>query len=106
MKKKLLALGLAVVSVATLVVFHSRLAGDFWPPDRSFVGPNLIASVIQWALITILVVLVWPLIQRERAKEKERRLKEIREIHNSLTAMHEKLDDHAQTLEDIKKHTV
>ena len=31
----------------------SRASGDFWPLDRSSVGPNLVASAVMGALIVI-----------------------------------------------------
>lgn len=58
--QKLTALGLFVLTVVLLVVFHGRLGGDFWPIDRSFVGPNLLASIIQAGVLFILAVLFYP----------------------------------------------
>ena len=40
--------------------FAVRVGADLWPPDRSYVGPNLVASIIQWAIVAIVVAIVYP----------------------------------------------
>ena len=57
----LLALVLVILSV---VFWHGRFSADFWPLDASRVGPNLVASVIQWAIIALVVYLAYPPIRK------------------------------------------
>ena len=61
----------AVIALAAIVyfmVFHwGRFLADFWPLDGSRVGPNLVASVVQWALIAIAVALLYPPARRAMA---------------------------------------
>ena len=85
--RKLLALGTIGAVLAAAVIWRSRLAADFWPLDASRVGPNLVASLIQAALVFIAAVLVWP--------PARRRLE--RYVKTHADAVHEKLDRlHAQ----------
>lgn len=62
--KKLLALTVFLAIVACVVVFHSRIGPDFWPIDNSRVGPNLVAAIVQGAVIFVLVVLLYPPLRR------------------------------------------
>jgi hypothetical protein len=61
---KIVAGVLLVVAVLLIVVYRNRIGSDFNPPDRSFVGPNLVAAVIQGGFIFMLVVLFYPPFQR------------------------------------------
>lgn len=62
------ASGIAAVAavlalIACLFVFHwlgMRLYHDFFPPDASAVGPNLVASVVQWVAIALVMAVVYP----------------------------------------------
>lgn len=86
--KRVLAAGVVgVVLVGAVVVFHGRLTTDFIPLDRSTVGPNLVAAVIQAALVFLLAVLIWPPFRH--AAE--------RYIKSHTQPLHDKLDElHAQ----------
>jgi hypothetical protein len=44
---------LALLAIAVSLIFHARLAADFWPLDSSRVGPNLLAAVVQGAIVFI-----------------------------------------------------
>ena len=83
----LLALVLVVLGV---VLFHARLSADFWPFDSSRVGPNLVASVVQWAIIALVAYLVYPPIRRKIDAE----------IHKA----HAKIDRNARLLQHVIKH--
>jgi hypothetical protein len=101
--QKLVA-GLLVVLVALAVIFGwARLGSDLWPPDRSFVGPNIVAAIIQWAIIFVVGVLVWPPTRRRLHRFMDRKLERVhaeldahRNMHDAhaarLDALHEKLD--------------
>jgi hypothetical protein len=48
-----------VTAIWPVQVWH-RVYPDFWPLDASRVGPNLVASVVQWLLIALVAVVVYP----------------------------------------------
>lgn len=58
--KGYLALVLLAAAIVYCFVDPSRVKADFYPPDRSFVGPNLVASVVQFVIILIVVALLYP----------------------------------------------
>lgn len=50
MRSKFLIFGvLVLLYVVAAVIFNSRIGADFWPPDNSRIGPNLVANVV-WIL--------------------------------------------------------
>jgi hypothetical protein len=55
---------IGVVLIAAAVGFvagdYSRFHLDFIPIDGSRIGPNLVASVVTWAVVLVVGVLVWP----------------------------------------------
>ena len=64
---KRLAVFIAFISVfiaTTIIIFSDwfaqRLISDFWPLDASRVGPNLVASVVQWIIIVIVASFIYP----------------------------------------------
>jgi hypothetical protein len=83
----ILALALVIIGI---IFWHGRLAADFWPLDASRVGPNLVASVVQWAIVALVVYLAYPPIRRR--------------IDAELKKAHEKLDHNAKLLAHIVKH--
>lgn len=79
------AVGLLIALVMIMVFWHARMAADFWPIDASRVGPNLVASVIQWALILIAASLLYPPIRRAIDKWVKNHLKSAnQELHNKI----------------------
>lgn len=81
----LLALTLVIVGI---VLWHGRLSADFYPLDSSRVGPNLVASIVQWAIIALVAYLVYPPIRRK--------------VDAELKKAHAKLDHNA----DLLKHSI
>ena len=64
-KRILVFLTLGLVVAIGLVFLIStwadqRFLADFYPPDRSYVGPTLVAAVIQWAGVGIVFAAVYP----------------------------------------------
>jgi membrane protein YdbS with pleckstrin-like domain len=101
--QKLTALAVAIVFIIIIALTWNRLGADFWPLDRSFVGPNIVASIITWACVLIAGVLIWPPTRRRMHRFMDRKLDSIhekldthKELHDanadSLSALHEKLD--------------
>lgn len=58
--QKIIALVLVVVAIAAVAIWYSRLSPDFYPLDSSRVGPNLLASILQWIILLVIGVLLWP----------------------------------------------
>lgn len=55
------AAGACLVALAFWAVFDfARFEADFWPLDASRVGPNLVASVVQWGLVAFALYLLYP----------------------------------------------
>ena len=52
--------GAVVLLVVVLVIFRHRLSTDFIPLDRSTVGPNLVAAVIQAVIVGFFTVILYP----------------------------------------------
>jgi hypothetical protein len=92
--KKWYGLVALVLVIAGIVLWHGRLAADFWPFDASRVGPNLVASVVQWAIIALIAYLVYPPVRKwidaETAKGR--------------AELHQKLDRNAKLLQHVIRH--
>ena len=87
----------AVIALAAIVyfmVFHwGRFLADFWPLDGSRVGPNLVASVVQWALIAIAVALLYPPARRAIERFAQRHVESIKaHVEAENAHLHRKLD--------------
>jgi hypothetical protein len=58
---KALVAALLLIALIGFTVFDwSRFLADFWPLDASRVGPNLVAAVVQTAIVLGFVALVYP----------------------------------------------
>jgi hypothetical protein len=89
-----------IVAAAALCIalWHSRLGADFVPLDASRIGPNLIASLIQWAVLFIVAVLVWPPTRQRIGAELDR-------IHGKLDRQAEHNEWMARHIARIHKQT-
>lgn len=58
--QKLTALVYAIAWIVVIVLTWGRLGADLWPPDRSTLGPNFVASIVQATIIVIFAALLWP----------------------------------------------
>jgi hypothetical protein len=88
---------LAVCALAAVVVFlvteWSRFVADFWPPDRSFIGPNLVASVVQAGAILIVGALLYPPTRRAFERYMHRHVEDIKaHVSAEHAALHKKVD--------------
>lgn len=95
---------LVVFAIATIVVtivlslafpwFGSRLKSDFWPIDRSFISPNITATVVQVIFYTFLAALIFDPVRRLLNKIVTRHkvdiLDQIRNHHTVIAEKHEK----------------
>lgn len=68
-----------------------RSLQDFWPLDASRVGPNLVASVVQWLIVAGVMALVYPPLRHWAERE--------------IKSLHEKLDRNAMLSHHIIKHS-
>ena len=92
--KKWYGLGALVLVILAVVFFHGRLNADFWPLDSSRVGPNLVASVVQWALIALVAYLVYPPVRKWIDTE----------MKKGRAEMHAKLDESIKLSKHIIHH--
>jgi hypothetical protein len=92
----LLALVLIVVGI---IFWHNRLGTDFWPLDRSTIGPNLVASVVQWAIIALVVYLAYPPVRRALDRWAKSH------VHEANVELHKKLDESIKLSRHIIHHT-
>ena len=94
MKKLYAGLAALVIVVVGSVIFHGRLSADFWPLDSSRVGPNLVASVVQWAIIALVVYVAYPPVRRAIDAA----------VKKHTAELHDKLDHNAKLLAHVIKH--
>ena len=83
--RKLLGVALLAAAVVGIVFGWHRVLSDAWPPDRSFVGPNLVASVVQWAIIFLVAALIWPPTRRRMHRFVDKKLAK---VHEKIDANH------------------
>lgn len=89
--KKTFAILLAILTIAVVVTCWNRLGKDFWPLDRSYVGPNIVASVMTWTFVLIVAALIWPPTRRA--------------IHRFVEGKLEAVHDHiARDRREAKEH--
>jgi hypothetical protein len=88
----LLAIIAAIVGCFYDSWWRDRLISDMWPLDTSHISPNLLATVIQYALIFITVALFYPPFRKwlatEFHKASEERKRHHQEHLETLTAHH------------------
>ena len=93
--KVYVALVILVLVFGSAVLWHNRLSSDFWPLDASRVGPNLVASLIQGALVFLAAVLLYPPFRKA--------MEHIAEQANA--ELHEKIERNAKLLKHVIKHS-
>jgi hypothetical protein len=88
------AAAFALVALVYFMGFHwARFLADFWPLDNSRVGPNLTASIVQWALIAIAVALLYPPARRALERYAQRHVDSIKaHISAEQDHLHTKMD--------------
>ena len=84
-----------VMIVVVLVVWHHRIWSDLWPLDKSIVGPNLFAALIQGAVVLIVVVLVWQPVRRRLHLFMDRK---IDTLQGSIVKFHKRSEEHRDLL--------
>lgn len=93
---KLTAVGIYVALVLVIVLARDRLHADLWPLDASRVAPNILASVIQAAVLFPVAVLIWPPTRRRIHRFMDSKLKALEAhqaehntwVHQTLHRMH------------------
>ena len=91
--RKVLALVVLVGIICFLVFDWPRFLSDFWPLDRSFVGPNIVATFVQWAVALIILALIYPPTRRAIEKFFTSNYDDLKKhVSAEHDALHEKLD--------------
>ena len=96
-------IALAAVTTAC-VVWRDRLGADLWPPDSSRIAPNIVAGIVQWAVILIVVALIWPPTRRrlERAAHRfaDRKLEA---VHAGIATLREHHARHHADMQALRE---
>lgn len=93
-----------LVALIYFMVFHwGRFLSDFWPLDRSIVGPNLVASIVQYAFLAILLVLLYPPLRKAVEKFATRHVESIKQ---HVTDEHKKLHDKLDIMHAKQNHII
>jgi hypothetical protein len=106
------AVGCAAAAVVAVIVFHDRIGADFWPPDSSRVGPNLVAAVVQAMIVTVVLALLYPPFRRAIHRFFDHKLDGIhskldalhqshKDLHGKLDGLHARHDQHEQNHADM-----
>jgi hypothetical protein len=96
--RKWAALAVLGAVICCVIAFRHRLRADFIPLDGSRVGPNLIASLIQWAALFTAAVLLWP---PWRARLHRLIDSKLAPLHARVEALHARHDSHAEHLDAL-----
>jgi hypothetical protein len=62
--QKVTAVVYVIATAVLIIAFRGRLSADFWPLDAARVSPNILATIIQIAAYTPVVILFWPPVRR------------------------------------------
>lgn len=105
-------IGVGLLALALLlwaVLYWHRFLEDFWPFDRSFVGPNLVAAVVQYSVLATLAVFLYPPWRRAAHRFVDRKLEPVHEHLTAIRAHHEtakaERDEIHRKLDHIIKHS-
>ncbi len=87
----------AVVEFILSTWFHARVIHDFWPVDRSYIGPNIVATIVTYIFIALVLTLLYPpfrkmmrrVITGHKDEMKAHAEAGWKEIHDKLDAHHE-----------------
>ena len=105
--QKRLALVLLVFVLVGVGVGWHRFVSDFWPPDRSFIAPNLVASLIQAAVLLIVGALIWPPTRQRIKRYVEGRAEEVKaEVKDHMTSGHSEIHDKLAELHRCLDHII
>lgn len=100
--KPILALVLAAALIYFAAFHTDRFLADFWPLDNSRVGPNLAAAIVQYALLLILVALLYPPFRRAVERFAQRHVADLKaHITSEHAKIHERIDHTHARLEAL-----
>jgi hypothetical protein len=99
--QKILAASAAVLLLVAILAWHSRLGPDFWPLDASRVGPNLLASVVQWAIVVVAAAFIWPPTRRRIHRFVDAKTAP---IHDKLSELHQHHKDTQAMIRHVIEH--
>jgi uncharacterized membrane-anchored protein YitT (DUF2179 family) len=112
----LLVVGMSVLLLVATVLsafishwFALRLQSDFWPVDKSTVGPNILASAIQAIIVVTVMALCYPPFRKALDKAATKHKNEIKQhLTDELSEVHAKMDHiikNHPNIPDYKKET-
>lgn len=101
--QRLAALLVIIGLAAAAYVFRDRLSADFLPLDSSRIGPNLLASLIQAALVTVVLALLYPPFRRAVHRFVDRKTDA---VHARLDELHERHDAHGEHLDRLGRSLI
>ena len=93
--RKVIAGVIVIVAIVAVIIWQHRVVTDVWPLDNSTVGPNLLAALIQGAVVLIVVVLIWPPTRRRLHLFMDRK---IDTVQSSLVKLHREAKEHSDLL--------
>ena len=97
----------ALVLLGAIVYFivtdWPRFLQDFWPVDASRIAPNIVASIVQWAVVLIIAALLYPPTRRMIKRAADETLHRHLEHHRALTAVEDERR-HTELLAQADKH--
>ena len=110
--QKVSASVVAILTIAVVAIFWSRIGPDFWPPDASRIAPNILASVIQWAIVLMAAALLWPPTRRRIHRFVSRHTEPLHQHYEEIKQHHEEKmrqaekhhQKHMEKLEEIHAH--
>jgi hypothetical protein len=105
--QKLVAGLVIVILVILVIVFQSHIGPDFFPLDHSNVGPNLLANIIQWAILFVAAVFLYPPWRHRLHRFVDGKLQGIHDklgaLHGKVDRLHERHDEHAAHLDALSQ---
>ena len=91
--QKWLAVTVAVGLFVVIFIWPSRVLADFWPIDQG-VAANVLASLVQYAIILVVLALLWPPTRRRFHGMVDAKLTPIHEHLTVLRQHHEHAERH------------
>lgn len=103
-----LALGVLFVLIWATVypTFANRLHSDFWPIDRSYIAPNIVAAIVQAVVVVIALSLFYPPFRHALERFFTRHKADLTDhTEKVMKAMHAKMDaQHLERMRQAERH--
>ena len=81
---------------------RARLYSDFWPIDRSYIAPNIVAAIVQYVVLAVVLSLFYPPFRKAVERFVTRHKDELKDhISSELSDVHAKIDHVIRHSKDI-----